>query len=94
MIYLAVLCALEMVGTFLCVKVLIDERGRAEAAWTAERATLLQRIQAPQAAVIQHANETTEFSAPPAVNEFIDEDYWESQDELADRLMKQEINGG
>lgn len=62
---------------------------------------LLQRIQAPDTAVIQHYNEQQPPSAPPAVrtDDDADDDYWEkinglSTAELADLAAEQEVTGG
>jgi uncharacterized protein (DUF1800 family) len=91
-IYLAVIYALTLAMGGLLVRGLLAGRERAEAAWQQERASLLQRIQAPGHAVIEHHNQEP-VVAPPAVSEFDDEDFWESREALADRLAAAEVNG-
>lgn len=101
MIYLAVLCGLELVGTLVLAKVLLDSRDRAEEAWSRERAAharqiadLCQRLQAPEHAVTQHYNEAVESKSLPAVMPDDDEDFWEAKDALAERLAAEEVNRG
>jgi hypothetical protein len=95
-IYLAVICAIALVGAGLVIAALLDERGRAERAWREERAELVQRIQAPQMAVVAHHNAGAEAATPPAVDvtEEGDGDFWEAKDEMAQRLAAMEVNGG
>jgi len=62
----------------------------------AERADLLQRIQAPQAAVVAHHYEQPADEATELVPDD-DEAWWasrESRDELAERMMAEETAGG
>jgi uncharacterized protein (DUF1800 family) len=92
-IYLAAIYALTLAMGGLLVRGLLGGRERAEAAWRDERASLLQRIQAPDHAVIEHHNTREPFVAPPAVSEFDDDDYWASKETLADRLAEAEVNG-
>lgn len=59
---------------------------------------LCQRLQAPQAAVLEHdelvrAPRSDEY-APPAVAPDDDEGYWESREKLAELLMEQETAHG
>jgi hypothetical protein len=61
--------------------------------WARERADLLQRIQAPREAVLEHQLRDVDTS-PPAVGIEDDDGYWESKDELAARAWAQEVNGG
>jgi hypothetical protein len=51
------------------------------AAWRLERASLLQRIQAPERAIVAHEIPDTAVN-PPAVNGFDDEDHWAEQRRL------------
>jgi hypothetical protein len=50
-------------------------------AWRLERASLLQRIQAPERAIIAHEIPDTAVN-PAAVNSFDDEDHWAEQRRL------------
>lgn len=58
---------------------------------------MAQRIQAPNAAILEHDELVrelrTEEYAPPAVAPDDDEGYWASRDKLAELLMEQEANG-
>lgn len=54
---------------------------------------LLQRIQAPEHAVIAKFNSDQPEDKVQAVNEFDDETYWLSREELAERVGEQEVNG-
>ena len=61
-----------------------------------QTATLLQRIQAPDAAVQQHALETQPIETPRPVSLFDDTDYWDARpqmtkDELAEAAMNAEL---
>ena len=62
-----------------------------------EVANLLQRIQAPDVAVQQHALETEEIVAPKPVSTFDDSDHWEAQgltkERLAEIAMETELSG-
>ena len=63
-----------------------------QAAWRLERASLLQRIQAPEVAVVAH--DVGEAGAqPPAVNAFDDEDYWGAQQQMLERIAQIERGG-
>lgn len=57
---------------------------------------LCQRLQAPQAAVIEHDEKVRERLpaeyAPPAVPPDDDEAFWASRDKLAELAMQQELN--
>lgn len=64
-----------------------------ESEWAEERAALLQRIQAPQAAVVQHYNREQEFESPRAVNPDLDEDHWVDKEDLARLAAREELNG-
>ena len=98
MIYLAAVCVIQCAVIAAALWLGARERrdhhrfvdALVEAART-ERADLLQRIQAPDHAVIQHHNQQEPVQAPPAVNEFDDDDYWVSRDELADRAAAAEV---
>ena len=88
MIALAVICGLLVA---LVAFGLLDRR--------AERRQLLatidglaRRIQAPQMAAIEVHNDTSAqpLYAPPAVNPDSDEDFWESREQLAERLARAE----
>lgn len=59
----------------------------------AERSDLLQRIQAPQHAVVQHHNEHDPYDSPPAVHPDLDDDHWLNKDDLAEMMAREEING-
>ena len=54
--------------------------------WVRERAELLQRIQAPDQAVIAHQARHDAITTPPAVRFDDDADYWQ-----ADRLTKEQL---
>jgi hypothetical protein len=54
---------------------------------------LCRRIQAPQMAAIEEANETLPGRSPVAINPELDDEYWESREALADRLMREEARG-
>lgn len=70
---------------------------RERATWAAERADLLQRIQAPAEAVVQHAMAAPVQSMPAVVQLDDDEAHWEAQqaqmtkEELAARMFAQEL---
>lgn len=51
------------------------------------------RIQAPQRSAIEGLNEPVAHQSPVAVNPELDDEYWESREALADRLMGQEVDG-
>ena len=54
---------------------------------------LARRIQAPQMAAIEVHNDSAQpLYAPPAVNPFSDDEYWESRELLAERLMREEVD--
>lgn len=91
MIYLALICGLQMV---LLIAVLLADRRSERQEVRAERADLLQRIQAPQYATVQHYNDHQEIVAPPAVNPDLDDDYWLSKDDLAERAARDEVTSG
>lgn len=63
---------------------LAHERERQQ--WADERTTLLNRIKPETAQPVRMDH----VPSPPAVNPFLDEDYWESKEALADRLAAQE----
>jgi hypothetical protein len=58
---------------------------------------LCQRLQAPQAAVLEHDEQVRALRgdeyAPPAVPPDDDEAYWASREKLAELLMAQETDG-
>ena len=61
-----------------------------------QTATLLQRIQAPDVAVQQHAIETQPIETPRPVSLFDDEDHWDARptvpkEKLAEMLMDEEL---
>lgn len=60
-----------------------------------ERGRLLQRIQAPERAIQEHAISQEAIHVPRAVSEFDDTDYWEAQglskDALAEMAMEREL---
>jgi hypothetical protein len=59
---------------------------------------LCQRVQAPQAAVLEHDEQVRvlrdEEYAPPAVPPDDDEAFWASRDKLAELMMEQELHDG
>lgn len=57
---------------------------------------LCQRLQAPQAAVLEYHQSQVPSAeeAPRAVHPDSDDDYWEARETLADRLMAEEMQGG
>ena len=90
MIYLAVICGLELVVIGFMLQDRRDERREVRA----ERADLLQRIQAPEYAAIEHYNDLTKNVSPPAINPDVDEDYWVSKDDLAEQMAREEAARG
>ena len=90
MIYLAVICGLELVVIGFMLQDRRDERREVRA----ERADLLQRIQAPQYAAVEHYNDHVENTSPPAVNPDVDEDFWMSKDDLAEFEAREELAHG
>jgi hypothetical protein len=60
-----------------------------QAAWRLERASLLQRIQAPDRAVVAHEI-PAEAVSPPAVSMFDDEDHWAAERQLIERIERME----
>lgn len=54
---------------------------------------LCRRIQAPQLAAIEEANQPLPGQNPVAVNPEVDDEYWEAKEVLADRLMREEQHG-
>lgn len=92
MIYLTVICVVQ---AGIVVAMLVLHR-QALNDWRDERRELLQRIQAPQVAVIDHHNRHGEVYTPPAVDttDEGDEDFWEAKEDLAQRLAKAEAPGG
>jgi hypothetical protein len=78
------------------IAALLVERGLAnrairedQAGWRLERANLLQRIQAPEVAVVRHDAGEVPVN-PPAVNGFDDEDYWDAQRALVSQIERLE----
>ena len=58
---------------------------------------LARRIQAPQVAAVELANDTDTASAtyaPQALMPDDDQAYWESREQLAERAMREEVNAG
>ena len=104
---MSALVAVGVFGVFVLViqaaaiKALLDDRGRAEQAWREERASLLQRIQAPDAAVTQyHYNRPEDEDRAQAVRTDdepgADEDYWHaklSREDLARIAAEEELSG-
>jgi hypothetical protein len=90
-IALAVICALQLA----LVAFLLWERHRADRELIGVIDRLTVRIQAPQRAAIEGLNEqVSALYAPPAVPPDDDDGYWESREELAERLARAEVNGG
>lgn len=58
---------------------------------------LCQRLQSPQAAVLEHDEQVRalrdEEYAPPAVTPEVDEEFWASREKLAELMMEQETGG-
>ena len=95
MIYLTVVCALALALVAVVLHDRARERGEwahERGEWTRERGDLLQRIQAPAQAVAEHTAQVTVLRSPPAVATENDEDYWESREELAERLAAAETS--
>lgn len=92
MIYLAAVCAAVCVAqaAVLVLLLVLVHRERQDIA--RERADLLRRIQAPQLALVED-QPLVPTSAPPAVSEFDDDDYWISREALAERLGEAELKG-
>lgn len=62
--------------------------------WAVERADLLQRIQAPEQAIVQHALSAPVPPSPPSILADDDEDHWEAQltkEQLAEQAFNQEM---
>ena len=90
MIGLAAICGLQIA---VILALILDRRlERQEVA--RERRDLLQRIQAPEYAAIQHYNDHTSNDSPPAVNPDVDEDFWMSKDDLAEFEAREELAHG
>ena len=90
MIGLAAVCGLQIA---VILALILDRRlERQEVA--RERRDLLQRIQAPEYAAIQHYNDHTENTSPPAINPDVDEDFWMSKDDLAEFEAREELAHG
>lgn len=62
-----------------------------QAAWRLERASLLQRIQAPELAVIEHQTAGVAQN-PAAVSMHSDDDFWKAQEALG-RIEQMEREG-
>lgn len=78
-----------LIGLLFFVQRQMAEERRA---WSLERTGLLQRIQAPELAVVSHANEGQPID-PPAVSLDDDADYWaQKADELL-QLERERLNG-
>jgi hypothetical protein len=54
---------------------------------------LLQRIQAPEYAIAEHAQQAISEFAPPAVAMDDDSSHWEAKEQLAERLRELELTG-
>ena len=90
MIGLAAVCGLQIA---VILALILDRRlERQEVA--RERRDLLQRIQAPEYAAIEHYNDHVENDSPPAVNPDVDEDFWMSKDDLAEFEAREELAHG
>jgi hypothetical protein len=93
MIELAVVAGLL---TGLCALLILDRRRHNPDidALIALCDRLCQRLQAPATAILEHHQAVdrlpTAAEAPAAVQPDSDEDFWESRDALADRLMAEE----
>ncbi len=90
MIELACVVAVVVLGALSEVR-----QGRSDARfaqersqWSRERETLLQRIQAPEVAVVQH--QVADAVDRPAVNLEDDSDYWRAQQEAKERMEQLE----
>lgn len=57
-----------------------------------ERTNLLQRIQAPEIAVVSHANEGQPFD-PPAVSLDDDQDHWDWVRKAEELMVQERMNG-
>lgn len=88
MIYLTVVCALALA----LVAFVLHDRALERGEWARERAGLLQRIQAPAQAVAEHTAQATVLRSPPAVAPEDDDDFWQSREELAERLAEAETS--
>jgi hypothetical protein len=79
------------------IGLLVVERRKASADFIALVDRLCQRVQNPNAAVLEHdeavrARHPAEY-APPAVEPDDDEGYWLSREKLAEYTMKAEVDG-
>ena len=55
---------------------------------------MARRVQAPQLAAVEAQNEEhSPLYAPPALLPDDDEAYWESREQLAERMMREEVEG-
>ena len=83
----------ELAVIAFLVRLQHTDSGRLEIIDMADR--MARRIQAPQLAAIQTANEEhSPLYAPPALIPDDDEAYWESREQLAERMMAEETGGG
>lgn len=81
----------ELAVIALLVRLQHTDSGRLEIIDMADR--MARRLQAPQLAAIEQANEESPLYAPPALIPDDDDAYWESREALADRAMREEVEG-
>lgn len=87
MIELTVIVACQLA----LIVLLVLERRLEREAHTAQLDRLLQRIQAPEYAIAEHAQQATPLWAPPAVAMDDDASHWEAKEDLAQRLSDLEM---
>lgn len=78
----------------LLVGVLIIDRRDERDDHAGQLDRLLQRIQAPELAVAEHAQHAVAEWAPPAVPLDDDASHWEAKEDLAQRLAEMELKRG
>lgn len=83
-----------IVALLALVAGLIVERRREREYHGRQIDRLLQRIQAPEYAIAEHAQSASAEFAPPAVAMDDDTSHWEAKEQLAERLRELELTHG
>jgi len=87
---LAVICALQCAVILMVLWLWQKDREHV----AKERVSLLDRIKAPEYTAVRMHNEGAEDEPlPRAVMPEDDADFWQSREDLADRLAAEEVNG-
>lgn len=88
-ILLGVIVVCQLIALSLITTMQADVYERAEIRHASQVADLLQRIQAPEAAIVQHQILSSEAPDRPAPSFEDDEEYWVSKETLAARLANE-----